>query len=379
MSAPLTPYFGTVPDFAPGLSRVRALKSRPVTSRMNTRRMSLKASAQPKRSRLTRRNMPLYRTPVVTRTNFARAYENTKKLEKIPMFLVSAHSCICTKGRPCMGEEKPFAFQLPENTYVISLAQAGEFACPNEKAYWEERNELRKYLSMHSESDFNYDPLVGKDSFSLFSGIRRAVGGKINNSEHILYPNINFTINEYKNGALVSRDENPYGIYDMEKIPATFNLKNKNSVLPQNKSRNNWFLEDIINEVYRKLRIRSAIFVLGGCLSTCKNIKKNTPASVRKEVEDSIIATGQLMDIANAYYPTLRETYMKSELSANQDAPFNIGTYSMQAYPQVSEFESMLEEGLTDPAHLRELPLGVHTENRPNVEKFMKKKFVAIR
>jgi hypothetical protein len=261
---------------------------------------------------------------------------------------------------------------------VISLAQAGEFACPNEKLYWLVRGELRKYLSMHSESDFNYDPLVGKDTFALFSGIRRAVGGKINNSEHILYPNINFTINEYKNSALVSRDENPYGIYDMEKIPASFELKNKNSVLPQNKARNNWFLEDIINEVYRKLRIRSAIFVLGGCLSTCHNINKNTPANKRKAIEDSIITTGQLMDIANAYYPTLRETYMKSELAENQEAPLNVGTYEMQAFPQVSEFESMLKEGLTDPAHLRELPLGVHSENRPNIEKLMKKKFVAI-
>jgi hypothetical protein len=63
-------------------------------------------------------------------------------------------------------------------------------------------------------------------------------------------------------------------------------------------------------------------------------------------------------------------------LTENQEAPFNVGTYSMQAYPQVSEFESMLKEGLTDPAHLRELPLGVHSENRPNVEKLMKKKFV---
>jgi cell division protein YceG involved in septum cleavage len=63
---------------------------------------------------------------------------------------------------------------------------------------------------------------------------------------------------------------------------------------------------------------------------------------------------------------------MKSELTENQEAPFNVGTYSMQAYPQVSEFESMLKEGLTDPAHLRELPLGVHSENRPNIEKLMK-------
>jgi hypothetical protein len=390
---PLKAYFESAKSYEPGLAALRAKKAKKAipNPKAQTRRRTIFEKRN--RTRISG-NRKEYIPPTITKTNFSKAYKNTESIKDIPMFLVSGHSCICTKDEPlCIGEAIPFEFKVPLKTYIISLAQAGEFACPNEKAYWKLRDELRRYLSMHSESDFNLYNDIGKDTFALFSGIRRAVGGRVvidaskKLYEDITYPNLNFSFNSWttvtkgkkKQKILDSRENNPYGVYDMEKIPANFKLQNINSVLSQDPAKDNYPLSEIIRDVYKKLKIRSAIFILGGCLSTCTRIEENTTKNVQEKIERSIIAAGQAIDIANAYYPTLRETYLKTELPLGVHAPLNTGTYSAQAFPQVSEVKSMLKEGLTSAAALRHLPYTIHEENRPTIEEIMKAKFVQNR
>jgi hypothetical protein len=139
---------------------------------------------------------------------------------------------------------------------------------------------------------------VGKTKFSFFSGLQRAASPYDQEEEPVLYPNIAFSFN--KEGDL-DPTNNDQGVYLMPKFGK---INNTMSILPQDPKRENWFLEDIVQEVYEKTGTHKGIFLLGGCLSIC---------SLRQKMSD-LNRAAELIHLANVRYTSVRETFTQEEM-----------------------------------------------------------------
>jgi hypothetical protein len=381
-----TKYTGLVEDYEPKNTRrrVTATKAKPTRGKTvkNSLKIPVKTAAITKRYRMgsaiSRARYPIrtVQMSTVSKTKRLQAYRTIKEVISLPVFLISAHACLCPFGEKCFGADIKQTTTLPANTFLINFAQSGDATCLDEEYLNRHIKNVVKYLYVHSQSDIAENPSITK--FSFFSGIRRAVGP-------IEYPNINYTMNETitkpdGTKVLAPRSKNPYGVYELtSKIfnnADTFKARNNTmSIIPQDKDRNDWTLEQIISEVYKKKKITSAIFISGGCLTSCVN-PEGKSANVRNKVSRDITRYGELMDIANAEYVNLRETFTAEELAKfKHEGPMNLGAFRLQAFPQPSEYAGMLEEGLMDPTEFSKLPALVHAENKPTLEKFMGKSF----
>ena len=283
---------------------------------------------------------------------------------RLPVFFINAHSCLCpSKGKCFERDFKPIT-DLPKDTFVVSIAQSGDFSCVTEEQFCNNIDNIRRYLYHHSESDIEYANQIGKTSFSILSGLRRAVGP-------IEYPNINYTLNDWitvdGSKRLKPRSENEYGVYEMTSMIGC-DLKNTKSILPQDAKRKDWSLEDIIKEVYKIKKIRSAIFISGGCLTACP-----TP---KKAMSNNISKYGRLIDIANAAYTTSIETLIKEELDQlHLIRAQNEGFGRPTTFLGMPEMAKMLKNGLYSPDELSSMRLTIHDDNIKEVEKLMKRPF----
>jgi hypothetical protein len=128
-------------------------------------------------------------------------------------------------------------------------------------------------------------------------------------------------------------------------------IVNANSIL-LDPYRNNWFLEDIINEVYAAEKVKKGIFILAGCMTS------NKSPSDRKALDDAAV----IMGYANSMYNTLFKTYTTDERQA--------GLYTMHTNAGVKEPISRLEpvsivlDSNGRPIEdFRKLPLGIYGTN----------------
>jgi hypothetical protein len=206
----------------------------------------------------------------------------------------------------CYGESPPHTFNLSKRTYLLNLAQPGDFVLSG--AYHDiARNipALRQYLYLHGADDFAASPQIGETHFALFSGAQRAVGP----SE---YPNISYTLNSYTGeGELLPPNKNKSGVFKLSgsMIPPPLNVF---SILPQDAARESWTLQQIIREVYEKEGIQSALFISTGCLVPCLYANRETPEE--ETVQRSVEGAARLMHIAHNEYTALKPVVTASEL-----------------------------------------------------------------
>lgn len=284
-----------------------------------------------------------------------------KEVDILPVYLIAAHSCICSKGATCYGEKHPFSFNLPENTYIVNMVQPGDYSCTSDSAIRINVDYIRKFLYVHDTDDVVMSDVVGKSKFSFFSGLQRAVGP----SEH---PNISYTFNENgPDGKLLPRDKNPYGVYNISRSLYSFmDLDNSTSIIPQDPSRKNWSLKQIINEVYETEGIPKGIFISTGCLTACNSA--GSEASMRE--------AGMIMATADAEYRTHRETLTAEELDKKLiSRPYNVGIHYPHAALDPKLVKDMAAEGLYDVKSFADVPLLFDRTNRNAMEEIMRKRF----
>ena len=290
-------------------------------------------------------------------------------LEAIPIYFITAHSCLCAFDRPCYGEKRNLTFSIPPETYIVSLSQvndafAGSLSLDREIVT--NSDALRRYLYVHDTGDLLDNPEVGSTKFSLFSGILRAISTPEEVTE---YPNIAFTFNDAKETAA---EKNFAGVYAIDNVGTYSGLKtlnNSNSIVPQDFSRKNFFLEDIIQEVYKTTGIHKGIFVCSGCLPICPNKKLK-----EAHIQDTIQKIGSIMHIANCRYNTIHPTWTKDEMrqmGREHCIPNDIAIKCLATGIDPSEVFEMHKSDLVDAENiLKDLPaLLADDEDRDRVRK----------
>jgi len=307
------------------------------------------------------------KTVNVSKTNVEKAKQFYDSLQDIPMYVIWGHSCVCPNEEECYGEmPKRTEFAIPTDTYLVNLSQPGDFFCGDIKTIAENQTNIRSYLSLHGEGDIYGFHSIGQNMYSMFSGIQRATSPMGDTfQEPVIYPNVSFILNAVDQKT--TRTENECGVYTM---PFFGKPNNSMSILPQDYKRNNWFLEDIVQEVYEKTNVRKGIFILAGCLERC----------YQKMKMDELNRAAELMHIANVRYPTLRETFTYDELKEHSiyNPMFDFGVKNPTATISPKEIQYMTKQCLTCPKRIIEkLPQVLHANNYEVVKSMankMKKK-----
>ena len=285
----------------------------------------------------------------VSQMNIPAALAFVEEVNDLPIYLISAHSCICMEGHSdeCFGKSVPFSFKLPENTYVLSFAQPGDkVVCSGTDTLLRSAvDDIRQYLYLHGTDDIRRGKGVGVSRFHMFAGVQRAVGP----SE---YPNIYYTFNEYDGEELVAREKNPYGVYNISKKRAgKFSKNNTDSIIEQNAAHANWSLQDIIKEVYRKEGIKRAVFLNTGCLVGCFS----------DELLGSLDKAAEILYTANEEYKGLRETFTAAELAQHAVArPTNRGVNVPFVHQAIESHLDDVASGIVSPKTHRRYPLVLH-------------------
>lgn len=308
------------------------------------------------------------KTVNVSKTNVTKAKQFYDSLQDIPMYVIWGHSCVCPNGEECFGEmPKRTEFAIPTDTYLVNLSQPGDFFCGDFKTIAENQTNILSYLSLHGEGDMYGFYSIGKTTYSMFSGIQRATSPMVGDTfqEPVLYPNVSFTFNAVDQKT--NRTENECGVYTM---PFSFSFSgkpnNSMSILPQDYKRNNWFLEDIIEEVYEKTNTRKGIFILAGCLERCY------PKMEMNELNHA----AERMHIANVRYPTLRETFTYDELKEHSiyNPMFDVGVSKPIATISPREIRYMTKQCLTCPKRIVEkVPEMLHPNNYEVIKSMVNK------
>jgi hypothetical protein len=286
----------------------------------------------------------------VSQMNIPAALAFVEEVNDLPVYLISAHSCICMEGHSeeCFGKSVPFSFKLPENTYVLSFAQPGDkVVCAGTDTLIRSAvDDIRQYLYLHGTDDILRGKAVGVSRFHMFAGVQRAVGP----SEYL---NIYYTFNEYDGEELVAREKNPYGVYNISKKRAgKFSKTNTDSIIAQDPARVSWSLQDIIKEVYRKEGVKRAIFLNTGCLLGC--FSDDRLGSLDK-------AAG-ILYTANEEYKGLRETFTADELG-DIARPTNRGVNVPFVHQAIESHLNDVASGIISPKTYRRYPLSLHPDD----------------
>ena len=314
----MEPYFEVAPDYEPEVLPLNPKRKSPRAARV-----ILGETATVKRQRVA--------------TDSPISFETfSKELEALPVYMIIAHSCICPLGKSCYKDKPNPSFKIPSDTYILSFSQANDVFCsskPLDRLIIESHRVLRNYLYLHDTDDLIQDSTVGTTKFSLFDGIMRAVSpydptdptGSVNPPTE--YPNIAYTFNDHDTEIA---EENISGIYRIDTITEFLGLKtinNTKSIIKQDKARRNFFLGDVIREVYEATGIPKGLFISTGCLPICPI------TATDKDREDTMRYIGNLMNVANNHYRTLRPTWTRAEMISMgqaekipRDIPVNVPT-----------------------------------------------------
>jgi len=293
-----------------------------------------------------------------SRTNVAAAVALAKELNETPLYFINGHACICPLDGPCLGDEVTPFFPIQLDTYLLTFGTPTDFSCLSEKnlkLILHNAKALKDFLYLHSSSDMIAHPAIGVTRFSFFGDLKRATQKRrIRGAEPILYPNLAYSFNPDKDAVNLSPEANPYGVYRLDTKEVPDALNNTHSIIPQDAARKNWFLQDIIKEVYAKTGIPRGIFLNGGCLSSC----------IIKSLGPHMTEAARLMEYAHSMYPTIRETLTSEEaLSASLQLPTNIGTLRPFTYFDPKEAAAMVRSGLYNAKTVAEFTKLYHPEN----------------
>jgi len=276
------------------------------------------------------------------------------EMSSLPVYVIRAHSCVET---PASAKKRKIAqtIEIPADTYIVTFGSPGDYMCTSNNRLINIKARLadiRKYMYLHSQSDVK-PHISKKPMMSIFSDMKRAAQYRTG-SERIMYPNISYTMNNIDPERMTRSavQDNDYGVYRIDDVPI-FQIQeftNKdNSLVSQNINRDDWSLDQIIEEVYQKTGIRKGIFISLGCLSACGD-SSGAP--------NALMDMASLYEEANALYNTVRPTMTKGEVLANfgeaalaKDVPTNqpITRWTPGMY------ERMVKEGLVDPEEWTEM------------------------
>ena len=311
----------------------------------------------------------------VSNTNVRAAKRFIDEIKETPVFLVSGHSCICKEEGMCFGEDPERYFEIPRNTYLATFGVPGDAFCMAnpEKVIAAFYEDIRDFMYMHNVSDVIQSNMIGKDSFSMLSNLKRATGDR-GREKSVPYPNIGFSFNEYRYvekkikgkmtdvKEIVPRAENVFGVYRLDTLGKYFDgatLRNTMSLLPQNEKRANWFLKDIIQETYAAAGVKNGIFILAGCLTSCASRTNPTGPHMDK--------AAMAMDLAHNMYNTLCPTLTREDMykifGMDGYIPYNILTNQMPVTVEPSEVKEMIAKGLLTAKDAMKLPLLYHSTN----------------
>ena len=297
----------------------------------------------------------------VSRTNIVKARQFFNSLQEVPMYFVVGHACICPSTGVCFGEiPKRTEFAIPNETYFVNFSQPGDFYSGSTSRVLKNTENIRSFLSLHSESDILTTNEVGNTKFSFFSGLQRATSPYDQREDPVFYPNIAFSFN--KSDGDLDPTKNDQGVY---LLPTFGKLNNTMSILPQDPKRENWFLEDIVQEVYEKTGTRKGIFLLGGCLSIC---------SLRQKMSD-LNRAAELIHLANVRYTSVRETFTQEEMLTYfglEALPVDEGTYNPLSTMSPMEIQHMTNLGVTCPRRIMEIPHILHDNNLEKIRAMAK-------
>jgi len=286
---------------------------------------------------------PPYISPVVSKTNIAKGLAFVSYLKTLPIYILHAHSIPRSPSQLAKSGVQS-EFIIPDDTFLLSLTQAGEFMCSSK--YTAHRvnylkDEYRKYLHVHSSDDIIVSHEKNVKS-TAFGGIRRAGASSA-------YPNIAYGFKEpdrdAKKGVFLKKDKNINGIYDITNLPPDVDpnmFMNEHSIISQDERKDDpdYMLQDIIQTVYTRKGIHRGIFILMGCL-----VNANVNAM------DTI---GRQMDVANAEYTGKFETLTKDELSIHSpsEIPHERGMYDRYVHPLSEDMAlNMVKKGLLTKGH----------------------------
>lgn len=282
--------------------------------------------------------------PVILRTSYRKAAAFQKELEDIPIYFINAHSCLCLLEGACMGEKADPFFEIPPDTYLLTQGEAGDYSCLTERVidYLVSNSEdIRGFLTVHSASDMRN--LGENREYTLFGQMMRAAQNR-EKGEKLVYPNINYGFNPDKGEKAT---DNKYGVYRIDITDGSltrFTINNSLSVVKANPKRKNWFLKDVIEEVYANTGIRKGIFINAGCLSSCSSKVPSGP---------HIDKAAMVMAYANTMYPSVRETLTSEEMNEKgMYVPANIGSFQryFKIHPNVAK--ELVDAGLYKASNL---------------------------
>ena len=218
-----------------------------------------------------------------------------------PVYVIDAHSCILN---PHYAKENdiPLNFKIPKDTYIVSFGSPGDFVCSDNetiKVLHKRLDDIRKFMYVHSDSDVLDTPNHWKRKCerSLFGSMKRAADGTI-------YPNISFDLNNIDKERPTRRAYNQYGVYRLDTLTDVRGLNNTHSLITHDLSRENFTLQNMIQEVYAKTGVHKGIFISLGCLSPYLG-KATTKFIERAE---------HIYETANILYNTVKPTMTKEEI-----------------------------------------------------------------
>jgi hypothetical protein len=218
-----------------------------------------------------------------------------------PVYVIDAHSCILNPHY-AKENEIPLNFKIPKNTTIVSFGSPGDFVCSDNETIQvlhERLDDIRKFMYVHSDSDVLDTPnhWKRKRERSLFGSMKRAADGT-------LYPNISFDLNNIDKDRPTRRAYNQYGIYRLDTLTDARGLNNTRSLVTHDLSRENFTLQDLIQEVYEKTGLHKGIFISLGCLSPY--LGKATTKFIEK--------AEHIYETANILYNTVKPTMTKEEI-----------------------------------------------------------------
>lgn len=232
-------------------------------------------------------------------------------MDSIPVYAISAHSCLVT-SHYAKHSNSTHTMIVPKDTYILSFGSPGDFSLSDNETLQticENLQNVRKFMNVHSTSDIQPVKKTKKRTYSLFAYAKRAAPTST-------YPNISYTLNNIDRERPTRKAYNEYGVYRLDTLePAkALTLTNKESVIPQDIDREDFYLDDIIQEVYETTGIHKGIFINLGCLTPFRG-----PATANyMEVMERIY------EEANTMYNTLVPTFTAEEVSEEDALPKDV-------------------------------------------------------
>ena len=312
----------------------------------------------------------------VSKLNIPAATTLVRMLNKIPIYIISGHSCIGSEIRDT-GISKygdiqfAFAFSVPHNTFLMSFVDPGSMTClhKGQEAYIRTQAPLiRQFFYLHGPDEF-----LGHMQGSMFSRATRATGGP---DTPIAYPNVFYTFEPSKG---VPRGENEFGVFDISDQYGTKDMTNLESIIPQfdpskpldtiNKA--DWTLEDIIKRVYEVTRTDKGIFINAGCMTPCHKGSKSIDKAARMMYEADamyrniipVMGRRNIQQVLPAYLFT-DHTHLPGTL---------IGALDLR------EFRRMLESGLYRAKAFEEILDEFHQDDREAAREIIREHVMKIK